>query len=260
VRDGLEFQNQIAGLAGFTEQREPGGLAGAGRQRGVTESTAPPLGGDESAAGAGQVRQQVAVRIEDHGAVGHLHLEVGAGGAVPVAALPRLARGGDHVGMEVEVEQGVHLRIDHQDHTAAAATVAAIGPAERSELLAVHGGAAMPAVARAHMDDYAVNEPRHLNFTPYERNATATSGFAGRRGVTSRSSGLRSAGWYDADDFASALAGELDRTGSGGEQGVVTAAADVQAGVEAGAALPHQDLAGLDDLAAEPLDAESLGG
>jgi len=45
-----------------------------------------------------------------------------------------------------------------------------------------------------------------------------------------------------------------------GEQCVVAAASDVDAGMELGAALPHQDLAGLDDLAAEPLDAQPLSG
>ena len=45
-----------------------------------------------------------------------------------------------------------------------------------------------------------------------------------------------------------------------GEQRVVAATADVDAGVEVGAALADDDLAGLDDLAAEPLDAEPLGG
>ncbi len=51
---------------------------------------------------------------------------------------------------------------------------------------------------------------------------------------------------------------ELDRTGREGEQGVVAAAADVDAGVEVGAALADDDLARADDLAAEALHAEAL--
>ena len=43
------------------------------------------------------------------------------------------------------------------------------------------------------------------------------------------------------------------------EQGVVAAAADPVARVEVGAALPDDDLAGVDQLAAEALDAEPLG-
>ena len=50
------------------------------------------------------------------------------------------------------------------------------------------------------------------------------------------------------------------RTGFLGEQRVVAAPADVDAGMELGAALPHDDLPGLDDLTAEPLDAQPLSG
>ncbi len=44
-----------------------------------------------------------------------------------------------------------------------------------------------------------------------------------------------------------------------GEERVVATTADVGAGVEVGAALADDDLAGVDDLAAETLHAESLG-
>jgi hypothetical protein len=43
-----------------------------------------------------------------------------------------------------------------------------------------------------------------------------------------------------------------------GEQGVVTAAAYAIAWVEVGAALPDDDFASIDQLAAKPLDSESL--
>ena len=62
----------------------------------------------------------------------------------------------------------------------------------------------------------------------------------------------------DVDGLATALLAELDGAGRRGEQRVVATTADVDAGVEVGAALPHQDLAGLDDLPAETLDAEPL--
>ena len=62
----------------------------------------------------------------------------------------------------------------------------------------------------------------------------------------------------DVDDLAAALRTELDRAGLEGEQRVVTATADVGAGVEVGAALTDDDLAGEDLLAAEPLHAEAL--
>src|SRR6266545_1630390 len=50
-----------------------------------------------------------------------------------------------------------------------------------------------------------------------------------------------------------------DPAGDLGEQGVVAATADAGAGVDARAALAHQDRAGGDDLAAEPLHAQALG-
>ena len=65
-------------------------------------------------------------------------------------------------------------------------------------------------------------------------------------------------GEHDVDDPAAAESAELNVTGGGGEQGVVVAAADVAAGVEVGAALADEDFAGLDQLAAEALDAEAL--
>ncbi|ODR15075.1 hypothetical protein AWC26_16780 [Mycobacterium shimoidei] len=64
----------------------------------------------------------------------------------------------------------------------------------------------------------------------------------------------------DADGLAASLDTELDSAGSPGEQRVVAAAADVDAGVEVGAALADEDLAGFDDLPAEPLDTQPLRG
>ena len=52
---------------------------------------------------------------------------------------------------------------------------------------------------------------------------------------------------------------ELDPACNKREQGVVAAAADADARVEVRAALANQDLAGVDDLAAEPLHAKALG-
>ena len=52
---------------------------------------------------------------------------------------------------------------------------------------------------------------------------------------------------------------ELDGACLEGEQRVVAAAADAAARVEVGAALADDDLAGVDELAAVPLDAEPLG-
>src|SRR5690554_4970840 len=65
----------------------------------------------------------------------------------------------------------------------------------------------------------------------------------------------------DADELAvlRTLGLELDHTVVQGEQGVVAAEADAGAGVELGAALTHDDVAGGDGLATEQLDAKALG-
>src|SRR5690606_40698836 len=63
----------------------------------------------------------------------------------------------------------------------------------------------------------------------------------------------------DADRLAATLGAELDGTGGQREQGVVLATADVVTGVELRAALADEDLARVDELAAEALDAEALG-
>src|SRR5690606_20264811 len=61
------------------------------------------------------------------------------------------------------------------------------------------------------------------------------------------------------DDAAAAAVGEGHRARSEREQRVVLATADVVAGVEVRAALTNDDLAGVDDLAAEALHAQVLG-
>ena len=86
VGDGLEFEGEVACLARLAEQREPGRLAGPGRQRGVAEPAAAAGGGLEAGARADQVGEQPAVLVEHDGAVGNLELQVGARGAVAVAA------------------------------------------------------------------------------------------------------------------------------------------------------------------------------
>src|SRR3954470_21364422 len=81
----------------------------------------------------------------------------------------------------------------------------------------------------------------------------------GAGGPSSGGDGLAGRDGRDRDLAAPAAEPEGHRAGDEGEQRVVLAAADAQARVEVGAALADDDLAGLDDLAAESLDAQSLG-
>jgi hypothetical protein len=62
-----------------------------------------------------------------------------------------------------------------------------------------------------------------------------------------------------ADGAAPAPRAELDLPSDQGEQGVIPAAAHAEPRVEMGSVLPDDDLARAHELAAEPLDPESLG-
>ena len=95
------------------------------------------------------------------GAVGHGQFQVVTVGAAAVLARARAAVAGLLVRTVVEVEQGVHLGIDDQHHVAAAATVAAVGAAERLELLPVDRGAAVATIARGDVQDHPVHETHH---------------------------------------------------------------------------------------------------
>jgi hypothetical protein len=81
-----------------------------------------------------------------------------------------------------------------------------------------------------------------------------TSGLAGpgRRG-------LRSLLGDHAHGAAPAPRAELDLPADQGEQGVIPAATDTEPGVEVRSVLADDDLARAHELAAEPLDPESLG-
>src|ERR1022692_3081634 len=90
----------------------------------------------------------------------------------------------------------------------------------------------------------------------------AVPGPGARAPKTPALAGLSLRGLRERDDADRAPApprAELDLARHQGEQGVVAAAADADARVEVRAALAHQDLAGVDDLAAETLHAEPLG-
>lgn len=169
VGDGLELQDDVTGGAGDTEQREAGRLAAGGGQRGVAEAAAAALGGDVRGALADEVGEDVALLVEDDGAVRHGQDHVLAVLAGAVAALAGLAVGGLAVRAVVVVQQGGDRLLHHQDHVAATAAVAAVGAAERLELLPVNGGAAVAPVTRGDVQLDAVHEGGHGCSSSYMR-------------------------------------------------------------------------------------------
>ena len=130
---------------------KPGALrCGRGEGR-VAEAAAAALRRDEPGARRRPGRRAPGRRRRDHGAVGHLERPGRRRrrrcGWSPRPGWPLAAlRAG-----AVEVEQRGHAGVHLEDHAAAAAAVAAVGAAERLELLPVDRGAAMAAVARLHV-------------------------------------------------------------------------------------------------------------
>ena len=152
---------------GSPSSANPGALRRVDDERGIAQPAPSALGGDEPRAGADQVGEHLAVAVDDDRPVGHAQLEIGAVGAVAVAARAALAVAGALVRVVVEVEQGVHVRVDDERHVAAAAAVAAVRAAERLELLAVDGRDPVAAVAGSDVQHHTVDETCH---DPYPRN------------------------------------------------------------------------------------------
>jgi hypothetical protein len=119
---------------------------------------------DQARAVADEVGEHLAVRRHHHRAVRHPQLQIGAVRAVPVAALTLLAVAGAGMRPVVKVEKGVHTRVHGQHHIAAAAAVAAVRAAQRLELLAVHGRAAVTPVAGGDVDRHPVDKAGHGPF------------------------------------------------------------------------------------------------
>src|SRR5699024_4043316 len=130
-------------------------------QGGVTEAALAAPGHDEPGPGPDHVRDRLAVRADDDRARRHRQLQIRTAGAVAVAAHAGLPLARPGVWAIVEIEQRVDLRIHDKHHVPAPAAVAAVGAAQRLELLPVHGGAPVAAVPRREVEDDAVDESRH---------------------------------------------------------------------------------------------------
>ena len=126
--------------------------------RGVAEPAAAALGDHQLGAGADHVGEQVALRIGDHRAVGDREDQVAAVAAVLVVPRPVAAGLGAALGAVVVGQQRGDVRVDPEDHRATGAAVAAVGAAERLELLTVDGRHAVPAAAGADVQRHPVDE------------------------------------------------------------------------------------------------------
>ncbi len=163
---------------GSPSSAKPGALRRELASAALPSPPLPPLGQHDAGAGADEVGDDPAVGRADDGAGGHAQDLVLAPGAVPVAALARLAVAGLLVRAVVEVEQRVHAGVDLEDDVAAVAAVAAVGAAEGLELLAVDRGHAVAAVAGGHVHGHSIDESGHARAASYL--LSATSARAGR--------------------------------------------------------------------------------
>ena len=164
------------------------------------------------------------------------------------------------------VDQRVQIVRGLEDDVAALAAVAAVRPAEFDELLAAKAHRAAAAIAAFQVDLALVEE--------FHRICVPATGFEQKRGAADRSpSDIRrcreaairrlppaSGGTTEMNLRPPMPVVKLHGAGFQREQRVVAAHADPLAGMKLGAALPHDDVAGNDDLAAEFLDAEPPSG
>jgi hypothetical protein len=128
----------------------------------------------------------------------------------------------------------------------------------------------MAACTAGNVQDYSVNEAGHVDLLLKCFTVPALIGL--KEGGASRVGPPHLNAWSivcwkrkllrscsnDVHDAAPAAGAEFNGACLKGEQRVIPAAANIGTGVEVGAALADDDLAGLDDLAAEALDAEVL--
>ena len=163
VGDGLQLQHDVAGFAFDAEQGEAGRAALLRGQRGVAETALAAGRRNEFGAFAHEVGEDLAVLGLDDGAVGDRKDQ----GFAVLAAAPvthaGAAVGGVPVGGVVVVQQRGGLGVNAQDDVAAVAAVAAVGPAQGLELLAVDGDTAVAAGTAGYVQYYPVYKARHVD-------------------------------------------------------------------------------------------------
>ena len=165
---------------------------------------------------------------DDLGTDGDLDDDVRGAGARAVAAGAVAAFWRAEVLGVAEVDQGVEVVGGDEDDVPAAAAIAAVGAAELHELLTAEGDGSVAAVAGADVDLGLVEELHGLG-SKEKGPARADPLRMTRRMAVIRSDGVER---LDRDvDAAFGLAGEDDVSIRQGEDGVVLAEADVEAGL-----------------------------
>ena len=249
----LEFEAKEALFAAAAQLVLARRLMGGGGEASVAASAAPAASDDDALIGAGKIVQALAgsVVIKD-GADGDFEHDVVAFASALIAAFTVASALGLVFRVEAEMHQRVVALAGFHVNVAAAPAIAAGRAAARNELFAAKGDASVAAVAGFYADSGFINEHGR------KKTASLTRGPHSRVGCATRSCLIQIFG-LDGDVLAQAAAVlEADNAADFGEQGVVFAAADVQAGLNAGSALAHDDGAARHQLAAEGFHAQPL--
>src|SRR5699024_2564641 len=161
----------------------------------------------------------------------------------------------------VQRQQCGGLSVDAEDDVAAVASVGTVGAAERFELLAPDRGAPVPTVAGGEVNGDTIYELGGRDVLISDEGSAAGLTLHSPR-TGSNPIGidriLSGSGSDDVDEPATLAGAERHGAGSQSEEGIVSSTADVGSGMELGSTLADDDLAGLDGLTAEALDAEVL--
>ena len=289
IGEKFQFQAEDALFAGASRFMLPRSLVSGGGEACISPSAAPAAGDDDAIVGVREVVHLLSgfVVVQDRAYRNfqqNVHaLAAGAVGAFAVASALRFV-----FGIEAEVHQRVVAFAGLHDDVAALAAVAARGAAARNELLPAEGHAAVAAVAgfdpnfclvdkhgqqsSAHsarqpsqpqLDEMCVSLKAERRADSLNKNAPARAEAWGRsvsRGDPALIFGtLLRFQRFDHDELAHrTFVQEFDAAADFGEEGVVLAAADVEAGFDPRAALAHDDGAARDDLSAKSLEAQPL--
>ena len=170
VGDGLEFQDHVAFLARFAEQREARGAARLVGQGDVAQTAGAARRGHEPVAVMAQVGQLFAgplrralgpARLEDHRAHRHRQDQVIPLGPVLVIPHAHRAVARRAVRHEPVVQQAVGVLVGHEDDGTAVAAIAAVRAGQRLVLLTADAGRTVTAVAALDMDDHTIHKITH---------------------------------------------------------------------------------------------------
>ena len=160
VREQLQPQLDLGLLGGLGHLGEARRLPGRRREARVAAAAAAAAGEDDARARTGEVGDQLAFDAERLRPDRHGDLDRGAVGAVLPRARPGSPRPALNFVLRPERRQVAQILVRDEHDVAAAAAVAAVGPALRHVLLAPEAQASVAAAARQHLDAGAIVKQR----------------------------------------------------------------------------------------------------